>query len=84
MQATEQAHALLIVTEWKTFHHPDFAALKTHMQRPLILDGRNLYDPQLLENMGFAYQGIGRRNGLALHMLDEECSNQIMPLETVA
>jgi UDPglucose 6-dehydrogenase len=50
----------------------------------LILDGRNLYDPQLLENMGFAYQGIGRRNGLALHMLDEECSNQIMPLETVA
>jgi len=71
MQATEQAHALLIVTEWKTFHHPDFTALMTQMQRPLILDGRNLYDPQLLENMGFAYQGIGRRNGLALHMLDE-------------
>ncbi|WP_297728148.1 UDP-glucose/GDP-mannose dehydrogenase family protein [Limnohabitans sp. Rim8] len=84
MQATEQAHALLIVTEWKTFHHPDFAALKTHMQRPLILDGRNIYDPQLLENMGFAYQGIGRRNGLALHMLDEESSDQNMRLETVA
>jgi UDPglucose 6-dehydrogenase len=54
------------------------------MQRPLILDGRNLYDPQLLEKMGFAYQGIGRRNGLALHMLDEEHCDQNMHLETVA
>ena len=84
MQATEQAHALLIVTEWKTFHHPDFALLMTQMQRPLILDGRNLYDPQLLENMGFAYQGIGRRNGLALHMLDETSSDQNVRLEPVA
>ena len=71
LQATEQADALLIVTEWKIFHHPDFAALIENMQRPLILDGRNLYDPQRLEEMGIAYQGIGRRNALALHLLDE-------------
>ena len=36
------------------------------MKRPLILDGRNLYDPQWLQDMGIAYQGIGRRNDLAL------------------
>jgi UDPglucose 6-dehydrogenase len=58
---------LLVVTEWKTFHHPDFEALKECMNQPLILDGRNLYDPQILQDMGIAYQGIGRRNQLALN-----------------
>ena len=65
-EATEQADALLVLTEWKTFHHPDFDLLKSQMKRPLILDGRNLYDPQWLQDMGIAYQGIGRRNDLAL------------------
>ena len=65
-EATEQADALLVLTEWKTFHHPDFQLLKSQMKRPLILDGRNLYDPQWLQDMGIAYQGIGRRNDLAL------------------
>jgi hypothetical protein len=37
------------------------------MKQPFILDGRNLYDPQMLEELGFAYQGIGRRNQLALN-----------------
>ena len=67
-EATENADALLVLTEWKNFHHPDFALLKTQMKRPLILDGRNLYDPQWLEDMGIAYQGIGRRNELALQL----------------
>ena len=65
--ATKQADALLVVTEWKTFHHPDFEFLKKCMKQPFILDGRNLYDPQMLEELGFAYQGIGRRNQLALN-----------------
>jgi len=56
----------LVLTEWKTFHHPDFQFLKSQMKCPLILDGRNLYDPQWLQDMGIAYQGIGRRNDLAL------------------
>jgi UDPglucose 6-dehydrogenase len=66
-EAANNADALLIVTEWKTFHHPDFEALKECMKTPFILDGRNLYDPQLLQELGFAYQGIGRRNQLALN-----------------
>jgi UDPglucose 6-dehydrogenase len=76
MQATEQADALLIVTEWKTFHHPDFASLIENMPKPLILDGRNLYDPLRLEEMGIAYQGIGRRNNLALHRLGDAVAEQ--------
>jgi len=66
-EAAQQADALLVVTEWKTFHHPDFDVLKACMNQALILDGRNLYDPQMLEDMGIAYQGIGRRNQLALN-----------------
>jgi UDPglucose 6-dehydrogenase len=66
-EAATNADALLVVTEWKTFHHPDFEALKECMNQPLILDGRNLYDPQILQDMGIAYQGIGRRNQLALN-----------------
>ena len=66
--AANDADALLVVTEWKTFHHPDFEALKECMNTPFILDGRNLYDPQMLQELGFAYQGIGRRNQLALNL----------------
>jgi UDPglucose 6-dehydrogenase len=66
-EAATNADALLIVTEWKTFHHPDFELLKECMNQPLILDGRNLYDPQILQDLGIAYQGIGRRNQLALN-----------------
>jgi UDPglucose 6-dehydrogenase len=66
-EAADNADALLVVTEWKTFHHPDFEMLKECMNQPLILDGRNLYDPKMLQDLGIAYQGIGRRNQLALN-----------------
>ncbi|MEY4446999.1 MAG: UDP-glucose 6-dehydrogenase TuaD [Pseudomonadota bacterium] len=66
-EAATNADALLVVTEWKTFHHPDFDLLKECMKQPFILDGRNLYEPQQLEELGIAYQGIGRRNQLALN-----------------
>ena len=65
MQALDGADALLVVTEWKIFHNPDFDAIKAAMRQPLIVDGRNLYNPELLQDMGIAYQGIGRRNALA-------------------
>ena len=65
MQALEGADALLVVTEWKTFHNPDFDAIKATMRQPIILDGRNLYNPEMLQSLGIVYQGIGRRNALA-------------------
>lgn len=75
-EATNNADALLVVTEWKTFHHPDFETLKACMNTPFILDGRNLYDPQMLEELGFAYQGIGRRNRLALNFKSQLHQNK--------
>ena len=65
MQALDGADALLVVTEWKTFHNPDFDAIKATMRQPIILDGRNLYNPEMLQSLGIVYQGIGRRNALA-------------------
>ncbi|MFC7462127.1 UDP-glucose dehydrogenase family protein [Hydrogenophaga defluvii] len=61
--------ALLVLTEWKCFHHPDFAAMAQRMRAPIIFDGRNLYDPAQLQALGFVYQGIGRRNQAASRAL---------------
>jgi UDPglucose 6-dehydrogenase len=64
MQALEGADALMVLTEWKNFHNPDFDGMKSVMRMPFILDGRNLYNPEALSELGMAYQGIGRRNHL--------------------
>jgi len=58
--AAHGADALLIATEWKEFRSPDFDRLKTLLQQPLIFDGRNLYDPGLMQRLGFEYFAIGR------------------------
>ncbi|CAG37934.1 UDP-glucose dehydrogenase family protein [Desulfotalea psychrophila] len=54
------ADALLIVTEWKHFRVPDFELLQSSLADRVIFDGRNLYDPQSVEQLGLAYYGIGR------------------------
>ena len=56
------ADALIIVTEWNEFRSPDFALLKNTLKQPVILDGRNLYDPKHLADLGFSYYSIGRPN----------------------
>jgi len=58
--ALADADALLIVTEWNEFRRPDFARMKQLMRRPIILDGRNLYDPAVMREHGFTYLPIGR------------------------
>lgn len=52
--------ALILVTEWKPFRHPDFNFMKKTMKRPIVFDGRNQYDPKQLRADGFEYHGIGR------------------------
>jgi UDPglucose 6-dehydrogenase len=52
--------ALALVTEWKPFRYPDFGVVKKRMKKPVIFDGRNLYDPAELRGLGFEYFGIGR------------------------
>jgi UDPglucose 6-dehydrogenase len=59
--AVQGAEALLIVTEWLVYRNPDFERLRSSLARPLIIDGRNLYDPVRLQALGFEYHGIGRR-----------------------
>ncbi len=60
MAALHAADALVIVTEWKEFRSPDFAAIKSSLKYPVIFDGRNLYDPKLVRGLGIEYQAIGR------------------------
>jgi UDPglucose 6-dehydrogenase len=62
MLATQGADALVIVTEWKAFRSPDFDLLKAKLKNPIIFDGRNLYEPQAMQELGIEYQGIGRHN----------------------
>ncbi|MFM7674656.1 MAG: UDP binding domain-containing protein [Synechococcus sp.] len=59
-EATEGADALLICTEWKRFIAPNFDQLGCALRQKLIFDGRNLYDPERLAEMGWTYYGIGR------------------------
>lgn len=58
--ALDSAEALVIVTEWKEFRSPDFAAIKRSLKSPVIFDGRNLYDPKFVRDQGFEYFAIGR------------------------
>jgi UDPglucose 6-dehydrogenase len=59
-QAAEGADVLFVVTEWREFRSPDFARLRSIMRQPVLIDGRNLYDPQQVRDAGFRYDSIGR------------------------
>ncbi|EOQ61347.1 hypothetical protein F935_03010 [Acinetobacter calcoaceticus ANC 3811] len=59
-EAVRDAHALCLVTAWKQYWSPDFKQLQQLMKHPLILDGRNIYDPAYVKAKGFAYEGVGR------------------------
>jgi UDPglucose 6-dehydrogenase len=61
LDAIAGADALAIVTEWLEYRNPDFGRMRQLMKRPLIVDGRNLYEPQRLAQLGFTYDSIGRR-----------------------
>lgn len=58
-EAAVDADALMLVTEWKEFRLPSFNVLKRTMRTPLILDGRNIYDKEQLQEQGFVYYKIG-------------------------
>ena len=58
--ALKGADALMLLTEWNEFREPDFKKIKRLMRSPVILDGRNLYDPKQIRALGFTYSSIGR------------------------
>jgi UDPglucose 6-dehydrogenase len=58
--AATGADALLIVTEWDEFKHLDLDRLKGLMRRPVVVDGRNIFDPKTMRELGYVYRGVGR------------------------
>ena len=54
------ADALVLVTEWDEFRHLELDRIKSLMRRPVMIDGRNLYDPKRMRDLGFVYRGVGR------------------------
>ncbi len=58
--AVRGADALILVTEWNEFRQLDMTRVKKSMQRPVLVDGRNIYDPSEMKRLGFVYRGIGR------------------------
>ena len=62
MDAVQGTDALIIVTEWKAYHSPNWIALKAAMKQPVVFDGRNLYEPQAMQESGMHYVAVGRGN----------------------
>jgi len=60
MKAVEDADALIVLTEWNEFKQIDLSKIKRLMKGNYLFDGRNMYDPQKIKNLGFIYKGIGR------------------------
>jgi UDPglucose 6-dehydrogenase len=60
--ALNGADALVVVTDWNEYRHPDFARVKSSLRRPVVIDGRNLYDPSKMAELGFTYHSIGRQS----------------------
>ena len=58
--AVDGSEALLLLTEWKQFRLPDWQKVKDRMKRPLLIDGRNIFDAQEMKELGFDYHCIGR------------------------
>jgi len=62
LECVQGAEALIVATEWKDFASVDLAEVKARMHTPMIFDGRNLFDPDTMRELGFVYRGIGRRS----------------------
>jgi UDPglucose 6-dehydrogenase len=58
--AIDGADALVVVTDWNEYRHPDFPRMKESLKQPVVIDGRNLYDPAKMRALGFTYASIGR------------------------
>jgi UDPglucose 6-dehydrogenase len=59
-EALNGADALVIVTDWNEYRHPDFVRIKDTLRKPIVIDGRNLYSPEKLAKLGFTYRSFGR------------------------
>ena len=72
LAAAQGSDALIVVTEWREFRSPDFAELAAMLKQRVIFDGRNLYEPSLMTELGFEYTGIGRAAGTDAFEFDQQ------------
>jgi UDPglucose 6-dehydrogenase len=63
LETAENAEALVLATEWREFQALDFEQVRKIMHTPIVFDGRNLFDPRTMRQLGFTYYGIGRSVG---------------------
>jgi UDPglucose 6-dehydrogenase len=59
-ELADGADALVVCTEWNEFKQVDFVRIKESMKQPIIVDGRNIYEPDMMQELGFIYRGVGR------------------------
>jgi UDPglucose 6-dehydrogenase len=76
----DNAEALLVFTEWNEFRNPDFADIKNRLKEQTIFDGRNLYDPKRMAELGFDYFSIGRPH----YAPEAVFQGNVMPMKKVA
>src|SRR6266571_2294546 len=79
-EVAEGADALVIVTEWNEFKSLDMLQIKNAMRRPVLIDGRNIYEASEMKRLGFTYRGIGRGTGPDPSVLPSEDSTSSQPL----
>lgn len=60
-EAAQGSDALIILTEWNEFKEIDLLEIRKKLKHPIIIDGRNIYEPKRVKRLGFDYTGIGRR-----------------------
>jgi UDPglucose 6-dehydrogenase len=60
LDALRDADALILCTEWDEFREPNFDKMQSLMRQPIVIDGRNVYDPDAMKQRGFTYQSVGR------------------------
>ncbi|GAI14905.1 unnamed protein product [marine sediment metagenome] len=59
-EAAKNSHALVILTEWNQFRNLNLSKIKKFLKTPVLLDLKNLYEPEKVKSLGFIYEGIGR------------------------
>jgi UDPglucose 6-dehydrogenase len=59
--ALTDADALVVMTDWNEYRHPDLGRVRALLRRPVVVDARNLYEPRKMRSLGFTYYSVGRR-----------------------
>ena len=82
-EVAQNADALVIVTEWNEFKSLDMRQVRSTMRRPVLIDGRNLYEATEMNNIGFIYRGMGRGTGPAPTVLPSGDSTSVISQQLI-